>query len=75
MWAATYRLPQYPGENKTPCQWHGEKVYSAGKSSAKLAGRIPDRVSLSIKEVSIMCSGCGYLIAGKALRLSLNSPF
>lgn len=46
-----------------------------GKGSKKLAGHIPDRVSLSIKEGSIMCSGCGCLIADKILRLSHNSPF
>ena len=53
----------------------GSMVHLGGKGSTKLAGHIPDRVSLSIKEVSIMCSGCGYLIAGEALRLSHNSPF
>ena len=38
--------------------------------------KMPDRVAPSIKEELLLCcSGCGYPIADKVLRLSLNSPF
>ena len=60
MRAATYRLVRLQSvKTKNPMpKSMGRKIHRWDRQH-KLAGHIPNRVSLSIKEVSIMCSGCG----------------